>query len=110
MSPKLPKLCVGVGAVASVMSNIFYPINPIHNNYSTRPKNHKLQVLVLVEVEVEVVRQDANAILVFVFTHFDFPYQEFYSSKQYNHMTKTVRRTAYSYYQRLSSPLPSLEA
>ena len=42
------------------------------------------------EVDAKVVRQGANAILVFVFTHFDFPGQQLYAAKQYIHVTKEV--------------------
>ena len=40
------------------------------------------------EVDVKVVRRGANAILVFVFTHFDFPNQKFYAAKRYIHVTE----------------------
>ena len=40
------------------------------------------------EVDAKVVRQGANAILVFVFIHFDFPDQQFYAAKRYIHVTK----------------------
>ena len=40
------------------------------------------------EVEAKVVPRGANAILVFVFTHFDFPYQQFYVAKRYIHVTE----------------------
>ena len=73
MSPKLPKLRDGVGAIASVMSKSVHPIKPIHNNYPNQPKNHKLQGVVLLEVDAKVVRQGANIILVFVFVHYNFP-------------------------------------
>ena len=42
------------------------------------------------EVDAKVVRRGANAILVFVFTHFDFPDQKFYAAKPYIHVTKEV--------------------
>ena len=40
------------------------------------------------EVDAKVVRRGANVILVFVFTHFDFPDQQFYAAKRYIHVTK----------------------
>ena len=70
MSPKLAKLCAGVGAVTSVMSKFVHPGKPICDKYPNQPKNHKLQGVVLVEVDVKVVWRGANAILVFVFTLF----------------------------------------
>ena len=73
MSPNFPKLCSGVGDVVSVMSKFVHPRKPIFDKYPNRPKSHKLQGVVLVEVDAKVVRQGANAILVFVFTHSDFP-------------------------------------
>ena len=42
------------------------------------------------EVDTKVVRRGANAILVFVFTHFDFPDQQLYAAKRYIHVTKEV--------------------
>ena len=88
MSPKSSKLRSGVGAVASVMSKLFQPSKPVRDNYPNRPKNHKLQGVVLVEVDIKVVRRGANAILVFVFTHFDFPDQQFYAAKRYINVTE----------------------
>ena len=40
------------------------------------------------EVEAKVVRRGATAILGFVFTHFDFPDQQFYAAKRYIHVTE----------------------
>ena len=77
MFPKSPKLRVGVGDVASVMSKLVHPSKSIRFKYPNRPKNHKLQGVILVEVEAKVVRRGANAILVFVYTHFDFPDEQF---------------------------------
>ena len=88
MLPKSPKLRAGVGAVASVMSKFVHPSKPIRDKYPNRPKNHKLQGVVLEEVDVKVVRWGANEILVFVFTHFYFTDQQFYSAKQYIHVIK----------------------
>ena len=53
-----------------------------------RTKNYKLQGVVLVEVDAKVVRWGADAILVFVFTHFNFPNQQFYAAKRYIHATE----------------------
>ena len=80
MSPKSPKLHVGVGAVASAMLKFVHPSKRIRDKHPNRLKNHKLQGVVLVEVETKVVRQGANAILFFVFTHFDLLDQQFYSA------------------------------
>ena len=70
---KLPKLRSGVIAVASVMSKFVHPIKSIRHKYPNGLNNHKLQWVILVEVDAKVVRRGVNAILVFVFTHFDFP-------------------------------------
>ena len=40
------------------------------------------------EVDAKFVRRGANAILVFVFTHFDFPDEQFYAAKRYIHVTQ----------------------
>ena len=40
------------------------------------------------DIDAKVVRQGADAILVFVFTHFDFPKEQFYSAKRYIHATQ----------------------
>ena len=40
------------------------------------------------EVDAKVVRRGADAILVFVFTHFDFPDEKIYAAKRYIHMTQ----------------------
>ena len=40
------------------------------------------------EVDTKVVWRGANAILVFVFTHFDFRDEQFYGAKRYIHVTK----------------------
>ena len=40
------------------------------------------------EVDAKVVRRGADAILVFVFTHFDFPDKQLYASKRYIHVTQ----------------------
>ena len=53
-------------------------------------KNHKLQEVILVEVDAKVVRQGADAILVFVFTPFNFTNGQFYSAKRYIHVTQEV--------------------
>ena len=73
MSPNYPKLRAGVGSVASVMSKFVHPSNPIRDKYPNWAKNHKLQGVVLLEVDATFVRRGANAILVFVFTYFNFP-------------------------------------
>ena len=73
ISPKSPKLRADVGAVASVMSKFVHPSRSILHKYPNRLKNHKPQGVICVEVDAKVVRRGANAILVFVFTHFDFP-------------------------------------
>ena len=72
MSLKSLKICAGVGAVASVMSKFVHPSRSIRHKYSNWPKNHKLEGVILVEVDAKVVQQGADAILVFVFTHFNF--------------------------------------
>ena len=87
MSTKSLKLRAGVGAVASVMSKFVQPIKSIFYKYPNRLKNHKLQGVILVEVDVEVVQRGANVILVFVFTHFDFPDEKFYAAKRFIHVT-----------------------
>ena len=40
------------------------------------------------EVDAKVVRRGANAIMVFVFTHSDFPDQKLYTAKLYIHVTE----------------------
>ena len=70
------------------MSKFVHHSKPIIDKYHNWPKKHKLQGVVLVEADWKVVRQGANEILVFVFTHFDFPDQKFYAAKQYIHVTK----------------------
>ena len=40
------------------------------------------------EVDAKVVRQGADAILFFVFTHFDFPEEQLYAAKRYIHLTQ----------------------
>ena len=40
------------------------------------------------EVDAKSVQQGADAILVFVFTHFDFSNKKFYASKRYIHVTQ----------------------
>ena len=87
MSPESSKLRAAVGAVASVMSKSVHPSKSSRDKYPSRTKNHKLQGVVLVEVDTKDVRQGANAILVFVFTHLDFPGQQFYAAKRYIHVT-----------------------
>ena len=77
MLPKSPKLRAGVGSVASVMSKFVHPRKSIRDKYPNRPKNHNLQGVVLVEVDAKVVWRGANAIMFFVFTHFDFPNKQF---------------------------------
>ena len=85
---KSPNLRAGVGAVASVISNFVHPSKSIRDKYPNRPKNHKLHGVVLVEVDAKFVRRGANEIMVFVFTHFDFPAQKFYATKRYIHVTE----------------------
>ena len=75
MSPKSPKLHVGVGAVASVMLKFVHPSKRIRDKHPNRLKNHKLKGVVLVEEDVKVVRRGADAIPVFVFTHANSPNQ-----------------------------------
>ena len=88
MSSKFPKLHAAVGAVASVRSNYIHPSKLFCDKYPNRPKNHKLQGVVLVEVDAKFMRRGANAILFFVFTHFNFTDQQLYATKQYIHVTK----------------------
>ena len=88
MSPKSLKLCADVDAVASVMSEFVHPSRSIRHKYPNRPNNHKLQGVILVEVDTKVVRRGANAIMVFVFTHFDFPDEQFYAAKRYIHVNQ----------------------
>ena len=88
MLPKSPKLCASVGAVASVMSKFVHPSKSIRHKYTKRLKNHKLQGVILVEFDAKVVRWGANAILVFVFTHFYFPNKQFHAAKRYINVTK----------------------
>ena len=77
MLPKSPKLCAGVGAVASVMSKFVHPSRSIRHEYPNQPKKHKLEGVILMEVDAKVLRRGADAILVFVFAHFDFPDEQF---------------------------------
>ena len=70
------------------MSKFVHPSKSISDKYSNWPKNHKLQGVVLVEVDAKVVRRGTNTILVFVFTHFYFPDEQFYDAKRYIHVTK----------------------
>ena len=86
MSLKLPKLRSGVGAVASVMSKFVHPSRSICHKYPNRPKNHKLKGFILLEVNAKVVRRGADAILFFVFTHFE----QYYAAKRYIHVTQEV--------------------
>ena len=88
MSPKSPKIHAGVGAVASVMSKLVHANRSILHKYPNRPKNYKLEGVILVEVDTKVVRRGANAILVFVFTHFDFTDEKFYAAKRYIHVAQ----------------------
>ena len=88
MSPKTPKLRSGVGAVASLMSKFVHSSRSIRHKYPNRPKNHNLQGVILVEVDAKVVWRGADAIMVFVFTHFDFPDEQFYAAKRYIHVTQ----------------------
>ena len=90
MLPKFPKLRSGVGAAASVMSNSVHPINIVRNKHPNRLNKHKFQGVILVEIDVKVVRQGANAILVFVFSHSNFPEHQFHATKRYIHVTKEV--------------------
>ena len=59
---KLPKICAGVGAVASVMSKFVHPSNLIRDKYPNRTKNHKMQGVVLVEEDMNVVQRGAYEI------------------------------------------------
>ena len=70
------------------MSKSVHPSKPIHDKYPNRPKNHKLWGVVFVGVDAKVMRRGANAILVFVFTHSDFPDQKLYTAKLYIHVTE----------------------
>ena len=81
-------LCAGVVAVVLLISKFFHPSKTIFDKYPNRPKNHKLKRVVFVEEDVKFVRQGSNEILVFVFTHADFPNQQFYSAKWYIHVTQ----------------------
>ena len=60
----------------------------IRHKYPNQPKNHKIEGVILVEVDAKVVRRGADAILVFVFTHFDFPNKKFYAAMRYIHVTQ----------------------
>ena len=88
MSLKSPNIRAGVGAFASVMSNFVHPSRSIRHKYPNRPKNHKLEGVILVEVDAKVVWRGADAILVFVFTHFYFPDEQFYAANRYIHVTQ----------------------
>ena len=48
------------------------------------------------EVDAKVVRRGANTIMVFVFTHFDFPDEQFYAAKRYIHVTQEVEEDSLS--------------
>ena len=84
MSPNLPNIYSGVGAVASVMSKFVFPSKPICDNYPNLLKNDKLHGDILVEWDVKVVWQGANAIPDFVFTHADFSEQIFLCRQSIN--------------------------
>ena len=88
MSPKSPKLRSSVVDVASAMSKCVHPSKLIRHKYPNWPKNHKLEGDIFVEVDAKVVRREADAILVFVFTHFDFTNEQFYADKRYIHVTQ----------------------
>ena len=88
MLPKPPKLRAGVGAVASVMSKFVHPSRSICHKYPNRPNNHKLEGVILVKVGKKVVRRGAYAILVFAFTYFDYPDEQFYAARRYIHVTQ----------------------
>ena len=88
MLPKSPKLRAGVGAVASVMSKFVHPSKPIRDKYPNWLKKHNLHRVVLVEVDTKVVQRGANAIMVFVFTHLDFPDQKLYAANRYIHVNE----------------------
>ena len=87
-SPKPPKLRASVGAVVSVISKFVHPSRSIFHKYPNRTKNHKLEGFILVEVDAKVVRRGADTIMFFVFTHFDFPDEQFYAAKIYIHVTQ----------------------
>ena len=70
------------------MSKFVHPSKLIHDKYPNQPKNQKLQGIILVEVDAKVMRRGSNAIMVFVFTHFDFPDGQFYAAKIYIHVTQ----------------------
>ena len=70
------------------MSKFVHPSRSIHHKHPNRSKNHKLEGVILLEVNTKVVRRGDNAILVFVFTHFDFPDEQFYAAKRYIHVTQ----------------------
>ena len=70
------------------MSKFVHPSRSIRHKYPNRPKNHKLEGVILVEVNAKVVRRGADAILVFVFTHFDFTDEKLYAVKRYIHVTQ----------------------
>ena len=70
------------------MSKSVHPSKSIRYKYPNRAKNHKLQGVILVEVDAKVLRQGSNAVLVFVFTHFDFPDKQFYAAKRYIHVNQ----------------------
>ena len=76
------------------MSKSVHPSKSIRDKYHNRPKNYKLQGVALVEVEAKVVRRGAYANLVFAFTHFDFPDQQFYAAKRYIHVTGEVEENS----------------
>ena len=81
MSLKLPNICAGVAAVASVMSKFVHSFKPIHDKYPNRPNNHKIQGVIFLEKDVQVVWRGADEIPVFVFTHANFPDKKFYAAK-----------------------------
>ena len=49
------------------------------------------------EVDAKVVRQGANAILVFVFNHYDFPDQQLYAANWYIHVTEDGEEDSLSF-------------
>ena len=81
-------ICADIDVVASVMSEFVHPSRSIRHKYPNQLKNHKIEGVILVEVDAKVVRRGAHAILVFVFTHFDFPNEQFYAAKRYIHVTQ----------------------
>jgi hypothetical protein len=78
----------GVGGVATCISRFVHPSKPIRDKYLNREKGHKLDNLKIIALQEKVIRRGAPAAKVYIFSHDDFPDQEFYASTRYVHLTQ----------------------